>query len=143
MFVKVSGFGHGSGIFLPQEMRRPPSNTNTKSVVLALIRWLSPHRRATERDDEHRPICPAPFGINHALWEFTKLTGRRKPFNNVHDRRQLDLFPGLDERTRRRNADNLSRARLDLVQIQTLEKFMNCTRIDNTSNILETITLPF
>jgi len=86
MFVQVSGFGDGVGIFLPKEMRTPP--TNTSSVVLALIRWLSPHPQATERDSEHRPRCPAPFGINHSLWQFTKLPRRRKPFNDVDDRKE-------------------------------------------------------
>ena len=58
--------------------------------------------------------------------------------------RQLHLFPGSDDLTRRANAEKLSWARYDLIQIETIDTFMNCTHIDNDSEvIMETITLPF
>ena len=142
MFVKVCGFGGSSGICLPVCLRNPLTNCN--SVVLALVRWLSPHPDAILRDSEHRPVCPSPFDINHALWTFTKLPRHRDCFNGIHFERQLDLFDGYDDVTKRANANELKRARYDLIQLESIEKFMNCTAIDNdSSTIMETITLPF
>ncbi len=65
MFIEVSGFGVDSGIILPHHLRHPEPNTST--VTLALVRWMSPHPDALLRDSEHRPLCPSPFDINHAL----------------------------------------------------------------------------
>ncbi len=142
MFVQVSGFGDGVGLRLPRHMRNPPNNTRT--VVLALVRWLSPHPDAILRDDQHRPMCPTPFDMNHALWEFSREPRRRDAFQHRHHRRQLHLFPGSDEATRRDNADRLAWARHDLIQLESIESFMNYTTVDkDDSCILETIILPF
>ena len=142
MFVKISGFGEGVGIHLPTRLRNPP--TNTHDVVLALVRWLSPHPNATLRDSKDRPLCPAPFDCNHALWQFTRLANKRVAFNDGHHRRQLHLFPGSDDTERRANADQLAWSRHDLIELESIEHFMNCTTVDgDESCILETITLPF
>ena len=141
MFVEISGFGDGVGIFLPPTWRYP--RTNKSSVVFTLIRWLSPHSNAVVRDDLHRPMCPAPFDINHALWEFTRLPTRRWPFAHGHALRQIHLFPGADDAARRVNATRVERARFDLIQLETIEHLINCTPVDHGSYIMETITLPF
>jgi hypothetical protein len=145
MFVKVSGFGEGGvGIFLPQYLRNPGSNTT--DVTVALIRWLSPHRDTLLRDDQLKPICPPPFDINHALWNFHSLgrDRRRKHFIRVDRMRHLDYFPGTDVYAQRRSAEEMAFAHYDLVQIESIEEFMNCTIIDgSTSTLLETITIPF
>ena len=39
-------------------------------LTFALGRWFSPHSQATDRDSEHRPICPGPLNFNHCLWKF-------------------------------------------------------------------------
>ena len=141
MFVEISGFGDGVGIFLPAAYRYP--HTNKSSVVFALIRWLSPHPNAVVRDDLHRPMCPAPFDINHALWEFTRLDTKRYPFAHGHHQRQIHLFPGADDAARRANATRVERARYELMQLETIEHLINCTPVDHGSCIMETITLPF
>ena len=142
MFVRVSGFGHGSGIHVPRTLRNPRSNTHT--LVLCLIRWLSPHPNAILRDEMKRPICPAPLDINHALWTFTKLPRPRSALSDLDEVRQLDLFPGSDDPSRRDNAKRLSYAMYDLVQLESIEHFMNCTLIDGSPDVvLETVTLPF
>lgn len=146
MFVKISNFGHGTGIFLPPNLQDPTlkNKKNTTSVVFALVRWMSPHPNAMLRDSEKRPVCPPPFDLNHALWTFTKLPGRRDSFSDAHVMRQLDLFPGSDRASKLDRASTFERARYDLVELDSIDKFMNCTTIDDdTDTILETITLPF
>ena len=139
MFVKVSGFGR-PGIVLPRSIRYEGD-----SIVFALIRWLSPHPDAgLLRDTTRRPVCPAPFDINHALWTFSKLPHRRTAFTDHLFARQLGLFPGSSNVERRTNATHHERARYDLVTPETFNQYMNCTTIDNDpSKLMETITLPF
>ena len=140
MFVKISGF-IDSDISLPQFLRN--NTTNEDVVVLALVRWLSPHPDALLRDVDRRPICPSPFDINHSLWTFSKLTRRRAYFSDNLFRRQLHLFPGCNDAQRLENAEKSSWSRFDFIQMESIDKFMNCTFIDNEDTILETITLPF
>ena len=146
MFVKVSGFGETSGIHLPREFRTSEEDEDTSSVVLALVRWLSPHPRATLRDNESRPVCPPPLDTNHALWTYSKLRQRR-PFFSLRDRlfrQQLSVFPGSDDTQRIANSNAESRAYYGMVLPETFVSYMNCTSVGmNQSDILETITLPF
>ena len=141
MFVKVTGFDD-AGIVIPEHLRNPV--TNIDNVVMAVIRWLSPDPRALLRDSDMKPVCIPPFEINHALWKFSVRRQRRGYFSDNMFARQLHLFPGSDDITRRANAEKLSWARYDLIQIETIDTFMNCTHVDNDSEvIMETITLPF
>ena len=144
MFVRVSGLAH-AGVAVPRDLRVPANSTcNRNSVTLALVRWLAPHPLATSRDAQLRPLCPPPFDINHALWTFAKTTRQRGYFSDNLFARQLDLFPGHDRRSRRQNALKLKYARYDLIQLESLESYMNCTHTnDDIDSILETITLPF
>ena len=142
MFVRISGFGERSGVQLPVDLRNP--NTNSKSVVLTLIRWLSPHPNAILRDTERRPVCPPPFDTNHSLWKFSVINRRREALRRNNVERQLSMFQGRTDLEKREHAMSLSRARYDLVQVQSIDEFMNCTTIDNSGNtVLETVTLPF
>lgn len=142
MIVRISGFGEGVDISLPAYLRNPQHNT--RKVVLALVRWLSPHPHATSRDFKHRPVCPAPFDINHALWTFARLDRERLVFRQGHHVSQLDLFPGSDRGTRLTAARTHSRAMYDFVQLESIEHFINCTTIDDDETcILESLTLPF
>ena len=141
MFVRVRGLARAD-VAVPEYLTNPRNNTcNDRSVTLALIRWLTPHRSAVSRDEQQRPLCPAPFDINHALWTFAK-TERQRPY--LSDRlfaEQLHLFPGSDRRARRLNAMSHQYARYDLIQLESIDMYMNCT-IDN-GDIFETVTLPF
>ena len=139
MFVKVSGFGT-NGIVLPRSLL-----FDGPSVVFALVRWLSPHPDAgLSRDTSRRPVCPAPFDINHSLWMFSQLPHRRSSFNDRLFTRQLGLFPGSTDVERRASASWHARAMYDLVQPESFNQYMNCTSIDNDpSKIMETVTLPF
>ena len=142
MFVRISDFGDKSGIELPIDMRNP--TTNRTSVVLALIRWLSPHPNATLRDAERRPVCPPPFDINHALWKYSVLPRPRESLQRANVDRHLSMFQGCTDAQKREHARSLSRARYNLVQVQSIDKFMNCTTIDNDPDtIMETLILPF
>ena len=144
MFVRVSGFGEVSGIRLPFDLRSPYDNTS--SVVLALVRWLSPHPRASLRDNKDRPVCPPPLDTNHALWTFSKLP-RRRSFFSIHKQRfvaQLSLFPGSNDTQRLANSDVDAFAYYGMVLPEVFVAYMNCTSVSpNHSDILETITLPF
>ena len=137
MFVKVSGFGHGSGVFLPAHLCHP--GDNDYSFTFAVVRWLGPHPNCLLRDSKLRPICPPPFDINHALWRFVKLRRDRPVFRNERCiARQLNMFPGP---IRRESVNRLKRAWYDVVEVQTIDHVINCTRID--AGFLETIVLPF
>jgi len=139
MFVEVSGFGHGSGVFLPSHLRYP--DENHYSCIFAVVRWLSPHPDALLRDSQSQPICPPPFDINHALWRYSKRANQRRVFGNrANIIRQSHLFPGPNRVV---NAYNLSRAMYDMVDVRTIEHVINCTPIDDSTNILETLILPF
>lgn len=47
-------------------------------LTLVLIRWFEPHPTATQRDSASMPLCPAPFCINHALWQFARTSRGRQ-----------------------------------------------------------------
>ena len=144
MFIRVSGFSEQEGgISIPDDLKNQGRNSDN-TLVLALVRWMSVHPNALIRDSELRPICPSPLDINHALWVFSKLGRRRESFSDTHQlTRQLNLFDGVDDITRRQNADHHAFAMYDLVQPESIECYMNCTTIDNDNAILQTITLPF
>ena len=142
MFVRVSNFGEDSGVLLPDYLCNPA--TNKTHVVLALVRWLSPHPNAILRDAERRPVCPSPFDINHALWKYSVLPRARECFRRTNVERYLRMFQGRTDAERRHHAGSLVKARYDLIQVQSIDKFMNCTTIDNDPNtIMESLTLPF
>ena len=139
MFVKLSGFGQDSGIILPQYLR----DADPSSVVLALVRWLSPHPRAIIRDAEQRPICSPPFDINHALWTYTKTPHARFAFRGHMFGRQRGVF-GSDADTQRSAIDRDMFAHYDLLDPRSFQSYVNCTSVDeDPCTFLETITLPF
>ena len=154
MFVEFSGF-HSIDHELPDFLnggdddddddddasdRRNKKNT----LMFALVRWLSPHPDAIVCDSNYSPICPPPFDINHSLWEFTKIDRPRPACSGRHLRSQLHLFPGKDVPTQTESVRAQSLARYDFVTIDSIDRIMNCTFIDNsTSIIMETLTIPF
>ena len=142
MLARISGFGDDSGVELPVFLRNPP--TNQSSVVLVLIRWLSPHPDAILRDDARRPVCPPPFDINHALWKYSLLPRQRESFQRPNVDRHISMFQGSTDIEKRQHANSLSRARYDLIQVEAIDTFMNCTTIDSDPNtIMESLTIPF
>ena len=144
MFVRVSGLAE-AGIQVPLPLLHPANDScNDDQVSLALVRWLSPHPLALLCDDKMLPVCPPPFGINHALWTFSKTNRRRGYLTGNLFAQQLHLFPGRDRDTQRINASSLSHAMYDLITIESIDTIMNCTPVDNDNDcILETVTLPF
>lgn len=48
------------------------------SITYALGRWFQPHRTSIRRDKQHRPICPGPLNINHALWTYARSARARR-----------------------------------------------------------------
>ena len=130
------------GIQVPESMRLPLNNTCTEdSIVLYLVRWLSPHPL---RDSCLRLLCPPPFDINHALWTFTKRNRRRAYFSDQMFSRQIHLFPGSSEAEQRQSALDVAHARYGLVTLESIDTYINCTSVlDDSDSIMETITLPF
>jgi hypothetical protein len=144
MFVRVTGL-RDAGVEVPEDLLHPVNDTcNNNVVTFALVRWLNPHPRAIVRDTALRPMCPAPFDINHALWEFARTTRARGYFTDHLFARQLHLFPGSTTQIRRESALTHKHAMYDLITLESLDTYMNCTYIDNDENlIMETIVLPF
>ena len=144
MFVRVTGF-LGESIAVPDHMLTPEDNTcTTNMVVLALVRWLSPHVTALERDTCLRPLCPPPFDINHTLWTFARAPRQRPYFSDNLFARQLHLFPGSNVLDQRQSASTMSHAMFDFVTLESIDTYMNCTPVDNDPNcLMESITLAF
>ena len=143
-FVQVSGL-RSANITVPAELLDPLTNAcSDDRIVFALVRWLSPDSRALLRDSKFLPLCPPPFGSNHALWTFATRTNQRGYLTDHLFARQLHLFPGSDRATRRQHARTFKYARYDLIGLNSIDIFMNCTFTDgDRSSILETVTLPF
>ena len=142
-FVEVSGL-EIANIPVPEDLLEPPTNAcNSDRIVFALVRWLSPDHRCLLRDSKFLPLCPPPFGSNHALWTFTKLRCQRGYLTDHMFARQLSLFKGSDRAAQRKHAKTLKYARYDLIQLHSIDKYMNCTTIENGQTILESVTLPF
>ncbi len=86
----------------------------------------------------------APFDINHALWTFA-----REDHNIISARvvnQNIMNYNGDDADQRLANSELERRAMYGLVDPQSFERFMNCTRINTDTDadtILETITIPF
>ena len=131
VFVQITGLQ--DFLTLPASLRNHIDYVT--SVILALIRWLSPHPDAILlRDDQLRPTCPSPLDINHALWTFTETT--RPNLTDAVVMRNSSCYPDAD------TIINEKTARFDLVQPESLHMYLNCTQLDN-NDVLETITLPF
>ena len=87
---------------------------------------------------------PSSVDINHALWRFSELPRTRTAFLGRHCSRQLHMFPGKDVEQQRASAFGLAHAWYDFVHISNIGNYMNCTSIDDDSDlILQSITLPF
>ena len=52
------------------------------TLTFVLVRWLSPHPDAWDRDSMCRPICPGPYKLNHCLWQYSVTTQPRKSLAN-------------------------------------------------------------
>ncbi len=48
------------------------------SLTFVLGRWFHPHPSSFRRDTQFRPICPGPFDINHALWQYARSARSRR-----------------------------------------------------------------
>ena len=114
------------------------------------MRRLSAHQDVSLHDDQQRPVCSPPLFMNHALWSYAKVSSRRSVFEGSHNgsafdlERQLSVFLGRNDRERRVHAKTHAYARFDFVAPARLHAFMNCTVVhENSSTILETVTLPF
>jgi hypothetical protein len=146
MFIEISGFADTtSGIRMPAHLRYQNSTEHDadNTTFLVLVRWLVPHPRAITRDSKHRPVCPPPFDINHALWTFAR-AGRRNAWRGRAIARQLAMFPGETDAVRRESASKLSHAFYDLVHVDSIAEIMNCTCVDyDSDSIMQTITIPF
>ena len=144
MFLSISGFKNDdSGLVLPESCRISKKGPHD-SVLVALVRWLSPHPDALLRDDKRRPICPSPLDLNHVLWKYTE--DRRDLVTQTTMNRHLATFPGSTVQDRLESSRLESKAKYDLVLPQSFIEFMNCTRVNvgtEDNVILETVTIPF
>ena len=68
-FIQLTGMNLIRHSRMPKDLRKEVVDD---SMTLALVRWFEPHPDATKRDSMHLPLCPQPFGVNHALWRYAK-----------------------------------------------------------------------
>lgn len=144
MFLRISGFKNDdSGLVLPESCRISQNGPHD-SVLVALVRWLSPHPDALLRDDKRRPICPSPLDLNHVLWRYTE--DRRDLVTQTIMHRHLPSFAGSTVQDRLESCRLESKAKFDLVLPESFIEFMNCTRVNvgtEDNVLLETVTIPF
>jgi len=144
MFLRITGFTNDdSGLVLPESCRISQNGPHG-SVLVALVRWLSPHPDAFLRDDKLRPICPPPLDINHILWTYTE--ERRVLLTQAIVDRHLTAYPGSTVHEQLENSRLERKAKFDLLLPESFQEFMNCTRINvgtEDNVILETTTIPF
>ena len=144
MFIEISGFQSSgdSGLVLPKSCRT--SRRIKNRILVALIRWLSPHPDALLRDGQRRPICPPPLDLNHVLWKYTE--DRRVLVTQAIINRHLACYPGSTIADRVESSRLERNAKFDFVLPQSFIKFMNCTRVNvgtEDNVVLETVNIPF
>ena len=74
-FISLGNMKQVQHLHLSHEMRKEIFND---TLTLVLIRWFEPHPTAIERDSRSMPLCPPPFNINHALWQFSRTQSVRQ-----------------------------------------------------------------
>ena len=57
------------------------------SYTFVLVRWFQAHPDATQRNDSFMPLCPPPFNINHALWQYAEARSFRSLIFDSFSRR--------------------------------------------------------
>ena len=128
MFIKITGFtSDAPGFVLPEKCRTATQGPHD-TVLVALVRWLSPHPDALLKDDKRRPICPPPLDFNHALWKYTEEQRVLVTTGVMH--RHLQFFPGSTVQDRMESCRLEEMARYDLILPDSFEEFMNCTRVN-------------
>ena len=128
------------GVKLHKSLQVPKNNFS--SVVLTLVRWLTPHQDAIVRDEAKRPLCPSPLDMNHALWKFAERD--RRLLTPVVMGKHVTCYEGRSVAEKVRHMHTEKKAWFDFVLPESLDIILNCTSINKDPNtILETITLPF
>ena len=74
-FISLGNMKQLQHLPLPHNVRKEIVND---MLTLVLVRWFEPHPTAIERDSRSMPLCPPPFHINHALWQFARTNTVRK-----------------------------------------------------------------
>ncbi len=114
------------GIPLAQELCEVQDQKNPDSATFFLIRYAAPHRSATLRGPEHRPLCPGPLKNTHCLWTWasrpeshTRGCFRPRPWSR--HRRHFGSTP--DEQEKRKVSTR--RAWYDLIQVTNIKNYAN------------------
>ena len=120
------------GIPLARELRELD---NPDSATFFLIRYAAPHRSATRRGPEHRPLCPGPLKNTHCLWTWasrpeshTRGCFRTRPWSR--HRRHFGSTP--DEQEKRK--ESTRRAWYDLIQVTNIKNYAN-VQLDPDPNL--------
>ena len=114
------------GIPLAEELCEEKKKKKPDSATFFLIRYAAPHRSATLRGPEHRPLCPGPLKNTHCLWTWASRPEshergcfRTRPWSR--HRRHFGSTP--DEQEKRMELDN--RAWYDLIQVTNIKNYAN------------------
>ena len=114
------------GIPLAEELCEIQDQKKPDSATFFLIRYAAPHRSATLRGPEHRPLCPGALKNTHCLWTWasrpeshTRGCFRPRPWSR--HRRHFGSTP--DEQEKRMELDN--RAWYDLIQVTNIKNYAN------------------
>ena len=93
---------------------------------LILVRWFSPHPAATERCSSFLPVCPPPFHMNHALWQYSKCDVKRPVFFDRQGRpnsafhTQAHAF-GTTQHERMKTLESEARAYYGVVKLSSIQ----------------------
>ena len=139
VFVTVSNiteiFGHPG-----------PTGFKGDSCTFVLVRWLQAHPDATERNTRDLPLCPAPFNINHALWQYAATDRVRSLiYDSNHDRptKHFEVYAPMFGKTREVQMQRLQaekRAYFGLVYPHEIESIAHMCKEFQHNTTLESST---
>ena len=96
------------------------------SATFFLIRYAAPHRSATHRGPEHKPLCPGPLKNTHCLWTWASRpeTHERGCFRTRPWSRHRRHFGSTPDEQEKRMESN-RRAWYDLIQVTNIKNYAN------------------
>ena len=126
--------------YIRSVLQRFPVPTDIKKQIeddcltLVLVRWLQAHPTATERDCNNFPMCPVPFHVNHALWQFAVTPTVRKVLIDPVSQRPTKVFDaqrklfGQNVTEQHQCLERESRAYYGLVKTSSIKKIVFMSR---------------
>ena len=119
-----------------------PGNSAPEDAAAVVVRWLTPHPLALERDACQRPLCAYPLSANHCLWQWAD-AGRDRPAfrQRGFNTRARMLWRGVPTADREAAIRGEKRARYDVIRFNSILRHANVARDPTTGGMLPTLQM--